>query len=205
MVLKTFIDDSYIDEFCYGIYSLFKGNALSIAIDRPFCNRVIIVGKDFEVKFFNSAKNGSIISIAVEINDTILKNMKTFLDNSLLQLNKVLPKKSFIDRNVKLGIHTTIKVDQINVEELIQKLFSLSIVLDRTEDKMVEGFPIMIIRGSTIGYDLRRYEIIIAILASENIELSITIEVSIHLDKIFNAINYINELINIVTESILSS
>lgn len=203
--MKVFIDDLYIDEFCYSIYSLFKGNALSIAIERPFCNRIIVIGKNFEIKFFNSTKNGSIISIAVETNDIILKNMKIFLSNLLLQLNRILPKRSSIDKNVKLGIHTTVKVDQINVEELTQKLFNLSIVLDGTEDKVVEGFPIMLIRGSIIGYDLRKYEIIIAMLASEGVELSITIEVNIHLDKISNAINYINELINIVVESISSS
>ncbi|MCS7111710.1 MAG: hypothetical protein N3D82_02395 [Ignisphaera sp.] len=205
VTLKIFIEDLHIDELCYGIYSLFKNDALSIAIERPFCNRVVIVGKDFEVRFFNSIKNDSIISIALEVRDSIFKNVMNFLSNVLVQISRILPKGSLIDKNVKLGIHTTIKVDQINVEELCQKLFNLSIVLDRTEDRVVEGFPIMVIRGSTIGYDLRRYEITIAMLTSERVELSITIETYIYLDKILNGIIYINELINIIAESVDSS
>lgn len=186
------------------MYSLFKNAASSIAVERPFCNRVVIVGKDFEVRFFNSTKNNGIIGIAIEVRDDILKNVKKFLSETILQLNKILPKKSTIDNYTKLGIHTTLKVDHINVEELIQKLFSLSIILDKTEDKIIEGFPIIVIKGSTIGYDLRKYEITIAMLASENIELSITVETFIYMDKMFNAINYINDLINVIVDTIIS-
>lgn len=115
-----------------------------------------------------------------------------------------MPKKGTVDNYIKLGIHTTLKVDHINVEELIQKLFSLSIILDKTEDKIIEGFPIIVIKGNTIGYGLRRYEITIAMLASENIELSITVETFIYMDKMFNAINYINDLINVIVDTIIS-
>lgn len=194
----------HIDEFCYGVYSLFKNAASSIAVERPFCNRVVIVSKDFEVRFFNSTKNNGIIGIAIEVRDDILKNVKKFISETILQLNKILPKKSVIDNYIKLGIHTTLKVDHINVEELIQKLFSLSIILDKTEDKIIEGFPIIVIKGNTIGYDLRKYEITIAMLASENIELSVTVETFIYMDKMSNAINYINDLINVIVDSIIS-
>jgi len=174
-----------------------------MAIERPSCNRVVIVGKNFEVKFFVSPTSKSIIGIALEVNDDILKDTKNFLNNILLQLNKILFKKSIVDENIKLGIHTTLKIDQINIEDLIQKLFTLSVVLDKTENKNVEGFPIVVIKGNIIGYDLRKYDITIAILASEEIELSIAIETNIYIDKIFNAINYINNLINIITEAII--
>jgi hypothetical protein len=173
-----------------------------MAIERPSCNRVVIVGKNFEVKFFVSPTNNSIIGIALEVSDDLLKDAKNFLNNILLQLNKILFKKSIVDENIKLGIHTTLKIDQINIEDIIQKLFTLSVVLDKTESKNVEGFPIVVIKGNIIGYDLRKYEITIAILASEEIELSIAIETNIYIDKIFNAINYINNLVNIITEAI---
>ncbi|MEM4766633.1 MAG: hypothetical protein QXN51_00880 [Ignisphaera sp.] len=41
-------------------------------------------------------------------------------------------------------------------------------------------------------------------LASENIELSITVETFIYMDKMFNAINYINDLINVIVDTIIS-
>lgn len=203
VTLKASIDSSYIDEFCYTIYSLFKNAALSMAVERPLCNRVVIVGKNFEVRFFTSSTSNSVISIIIETDNNMLKNVKSFLNNTLLQLNKAVPKRGSIDKNIKLGIHTTLKTNQINIEELIQKLFNLSIVLDRTENRMIEGFPIMVIKGSIIGYDLRKYEVAISVLTSDGVELSITIETNICLDKMFNAINYLNDLLDILTESIM--
>ncbi|MEL9939997.1 MAG: hypothetical protein QW632_02885 [Ignisphaera sp.] len=202
------ISVSHIDELCYEFYALFKDDAISIAIERPSCSRIVIVGKDFEVRVYMSPSGeGTLATFVNAKNDIqiVVGNLKKFLTS----LNKILLSLSNIVEEPTIILRMIITLKSETVAHILQIFKDLGMVVEAIDKKLINDFNVTIIKGFYIGKNLRRHQATVSMITNERTEIGITIESKVQPEilyrdnvfrelivELYNALTHFGELLS---------
>jgi len=195
---KFIINIGNVDDLCYQIYSIFRDNALSMAIDRPSCSRMIIIGKDFELRVYVTTQYEGIISIFMELEN----NTKQFfnnINNLLSNIYKVLNKICNIEPNIRVTLRKIFRTrNKIDINLIQLKLKNLGIAIVSKEEKIIDDLHLEIFHGAIIGKKLKKYDIYITLLQNDNIELGLTIDFRSSYNELYSFLEEANNLMNVI-------
>lgn len=198
LTLKFIINIGNVDDLCYQIYSIFRDNALSMAIDRPSCSRMIIIGKDFELRVYVTTQYEGIISIFMELEN----NTKQFfnnINNLLSNIYKVLNKICNIEPNIRVSLRKIFRTkNKIDINLIQLKLKNLGIAIVSKEEKIIDDLHLKIFHGTIIGKKLKKYDIYITLLQNDNIELGLTIDFRSYYNELYSFLEEANNLMNVI-------
>ncbi|ADM28691.1 hypothetical protein Igag_1898 [Ignisphaera aggregans DSM 17230] len=195
---KFIINIGNVDELCYQIYSIFRDNALSMAIDRPLCNRMIIIGKDFELRVYVTTQYEGIISIFMELENNI-KQFFNNINNLLSNIYKVLNKICNIEPNIRVTLRKIFRTrNKIDINLIQLKLKNLGIATVSKEEKIIDDLHLKIFHGTIIGKKLKKYDIYITLLQNDNIELGLTVDFRSSYNELYSFLEEANNLMNVI-------
>jgi len=195
---KFIINIGNVDELCYQIYSIFRDNALSMAIDRPSCNRMIIIGKDFELRVYVTTQYEGIISIFMELENNI-KQFFNNINNLLSNIYKVLNKICNIEPNIRVTLRKIFRTrNKIDINLIQLKLKNLGIATVSKEEKIIDDLHLRIFHGTIIGKKLKKYDIYITLLQNDNIELGLTVDFRSSYNELYSFLEEANNLMNVI-------
>ena len=190
------IKPSSIDDVCYTVYNMFKDTASSIAYEKPFCTHMFVVGNSYEIRMFLSNYGEVHLTVATSFGeprsrlslDTVLK-MFSSIDNAFSKLS------SSADV-VRLSLRTTFRATQTCLEDIEEVLQSLGIAIISRDTYSVSNIEIEVIRGKTIGRNLRQHEVTVTTLLDEHdVEVSLLAETPVESGDVMS---YLAELQNLV-------
>ncbi len=200
---KFTINIGNMDDLCYQIYSIFRDNALSMAIDRPSCSRMIIIGRDFELRVYVTTQYEGVISILMELENNVnqfFNNINSLLSNIHKVLNKICNIEPSIRVSLRKIFRTKNKID-FNLIQL--KLKNLGIAIMSKEEKIIDELNLKIFHGTIIGKKLKKYDIYVTLLQNNNIELGLTIDFRSHYNELYDFLKEANNLMNIIELNII--
>ncbi|MEM0027184.1 MAG: hypothetical protein QXT53_06500 [Ignisphaera sp.] len=187
------INASNIDELCYEFYALFKDDAISVAIERPSCSRIVIIGKDFEVRVYISPNGEGTLATFINTKNniqTVAGNFKRFL----ISLNKILLSLANIVEEPTIILRMIIAPKLESAAHVLQAFRDLGMVVETIDKKFINDFNVTIIKGFYIGKNLRKHQTTVSMITNERTEIGITIESKVHLETLYRD-NVLHELI----------
>jgi len=192
-----------VDDLCYQVYSMFRDNALSMAIDRPSCNKMIVVGKNFELRIYVNTQYEGIINIIMELENNIrqfLNNIGNLLSNIYRVLNKFCSIEPYIRVSLRRIFRSRNKID-INLLQM--KLESLGIAIVSKEERVIDDLYLRIFRGTIIGRKLKKYDVYVTLLQNGNIELGLAIDFKSYYNELYGFLEEANNLMNVIELNIV--
>ncbi|GEM_PF-1478306 len=201
-LIKRFrIDTSRLDDFCYDVYSIFKDHALSMAIERPSCSRIVILGKDFEVRLYISHSGEGVLTLFF----TLLPEATTAgnLGRTLALLLKTLSSMITASSDPVVVVRNVVFSSVKSVNNLIASLTSMGIVLESIDKKIVNGFEILTLRGFYIGENLKKYTITLSFVTSDRNEIGVTVETRVNEELLHNLntfLNYVKKMYSFILD-----
>ncbi len=201
---KFIVSIGGIDDLCYQIYSIFRDNALSIAIDRPSCSRMIIIGKEFELRIYITTQYEGVISIFIEL-DSTLKQSFNNINNLLSSVYKILNKICNIEPSIRVSLRKILRTrNKIDLNLIQSKLKDLGIAIISREERIVDDLHLDVLHGTIIGRKLKKYDIYITLLQSNDVELGLTIDFKSPHNELYSFLEEANNMMKVIELSIAS-
>lgn len=190
---KYLIQPHTVDEICYTLFKMFKDNAASIVYEKPSCSHVFIVSSGYEIRLFITSSYelhlNLIFELSIPFSAISLKNIHKLFND----IDKNFSRLCKYSSEIQVSLRTTSnKINKINLDKLIYFLSGIGIVVESREKHSMENITISILRGKTIGRNLKIYNVTVTILHEETSEITLTIETSVE-----NNDNIISQLIEI--------
>jgi hypothetical protein len=202
LVKKFRISVNKLDDFCYEIYSLFRNYALSMAIERPSCSRIVVLGKDFEVRLHISHDSESVLTLFF----TLLPEMSHAtedLERKLVLLFRTLSSMIITSSEPTVIVRSVIFSPIKSINHLTASLTRMGIVLESIDKKFINDFEILTLRGFYIGENLKRCSIVLSLITGERSELSMTVETRISEELLLNLnmfLNYVKKIYDFIID-----
>ena len=189
LIEKFAMDINKVDELCYEFYSMFKDFAVSIAIERPTCSRIVILGKDFEIRLYISPSGEGTLAMFIRMFIDIWSNFVIAFEDIkkiLIPVIKTLLSIAKICDDPIIILRDNITIHFKSIANLIEFLRESGMAIEYTDRKIFNDLEIFVIRGFCIGRNLKKYQVTFSVLTNEKIEAGITIESKTKLDVICN-------------------
>jgi hypothetical protein len=174
LIKKFHIDMSKLDDFCYEVYSVFKDYALSMAVERPSCSRIIVLGKDFEVRLYVSQTGEGILTLFFVLLPEV--GVRKGLEKALTSLLKTLSSMITASNEPIVVVRNIVLSSVRSINTIVTSLIDAGVVLESIDRRVVEDFEILTLKGFFIGENLRKYSIMLSFATGDKSELGITIE-----------------------------
>jgi hypothetical protein len=174
LIKKFHIDMSKLDDFCYEVYSVFKDYALSMAVERPSCSRIIVLGKDFEVRLYVSQTGEGILTLFFVLLPEV--GVRKGLEKALTSLLKTLSSMITASNEPIVVVRNIVLSSVRSINTIVASLIDAGVVLESIDRRVVEDFEILTLKGFFIGENLRKYSIMLSFATGDKSELGITIE-----------------------------
>lgn len=184
LIERFTIDVGNVDELCYEFYTMFKDNAVSIAIERPSCSRIVVIGKDFEVRVYVSPNGEGTLAMFVNTKNnihTIVDNFRRFLTS----INKTLFSLANIVEEPTIILRMIIAPNYGSADLVLQAFKNMGMVVEAIDKRFVNDFNVIIIKGFYIGKNLRKHQTTISMVTNDRIEIGITVESKIQLEILY--------------------
>ncbi|MDK6029100.1 hypothetical protein QPL79_06960 [Ignisphaera sp. 4213-co] len=203
------IDLNSIDELCYKFYSSFKDSAVSIAIERPSCARIVIVGKDFEIRVYMSPTGEGTLSTFISVKQdvyNIIENLKKFL----MPINKTVSSLANIMDEPIILLRIILTPSSKTINHILQLFKNMGIVIEVIDRRLINDFNVTIVKGFYIGKNLRKYQVTLSIITNSRVEVGVTVEAKMHIEMLYRdnlLFDFIKDLYSLLTyfeESLIS-
>jgi len=178
LIKKFHIDMSKLDDFCYEVYSVFKDYALSMAVERPSCSRIIVLGKDFEVRLYVSQTGEGILTLFFVLLPEV--GVRKGLEKALTSLLKTLSSMITAGNEPIVVVRNIVLSSVKSINTIVASLIDAGVVLESIDRRIVENFEILTLKGFFIGENLRKYSVMLSFTTGDKSELGITIETRVN-------------------------
>ncbi len=173
-----------LEDACYSIFELYSKKNAIVSIDKTMCSRIIVYGRDYEVRLFVHRSSGdAILSISVGFSGTgrwdshkVASYATTVFEEAFSTISRFSEEL----KRIRIYVKSSLKLPTHRIRELVDELHQLGIALTRLELRDLEESSIYVLSGLYVESGLRTYEIsILALMRSEPIaEASATISTS---------------------------
>ena len=197
---KYMLKPGSLDDVCYTLYMLFKDKAMSIAYEKPNCSHMFIVGTNFEIRFFVNSLREAQLNLLVDSNTSILDKALIWARNVFSTIDKNISKFCEKESKIHVLLRSTLRYRRVDLEEIEKILSGMGVAICSRELHTVSDIVLTVIRGKTVGKNLKRYDITVTILEDSELELSLSIETDLDEDRPLDQLIEIQNLLYNVIE-----
>jgi len=195
---KYLLKPSSLDDICYTLYTLFKDKAMSIAYEKPNCSHMFIVGTNFEIRLFVNSLREAQINFLIDSGPTLSSKLLSLAKNTFTNIDKTFSKFCEKEGKVHILLRSTFRYRNIGLEEVEETLKDIGIAICSRELHTVSDIVLTVVRGKTVGKNLKRYDITVTILENSEAELSISVETDLNEDKAMDPLDQLIEIQNLL-------
>lgn len=191
------------DDVCYVLYAMFKDKAMSIAYEKPSCSHMFVVGMNFEIRLFINSLREAHLSILIDVGPVLSSKALVVAKSMFFNIDKAVSKFCETQGQVHALLRTSFRCRGITLDNVGKVLENLGIAVCSRELHTVNDIVLTVVRGKTVGKNLKRYDVTVTILENYESEISVSVETDLDEESPLTQLTEIQNILYNLVELII--